>query len=615
VGVDGNDDEVLSPGITLSSVAELRDLAVEPVTTDFQSIITGEREAASAPKIEPGGLGSGIAPDPHPIDIGAAPPSIAISPTRTAGPRPANDFEDQPTSVAGANQPKRARLVDRGEIARGGMGSIRRVFDRFIMRYVAVKVLDANFAKVRADAPGRFLEEAQITGQLDHPNIVSVYDLGVDVHGNPQYFSMKLVQGRTLTQMLAERNLAERTGRELEALLQVFLKVCDAVSFAHSRGVIHRDIKPDNVMIGSHGQVYLMDWGCALLRGGARPAERGVRTELSLRRQASRLPEDAPGTVVGSGSYMAPEQAWGQIAETDERSDVFSLGATLYQILTKQPPYRAPGFMEAIQLAQQCQIKEPREVVPPHVRVPAALSRIAMKAMSRAPAQRYPTVDVIKEAVESFLRGGAWFLERRFAAGTVIMREGDEGHAAYIITSGHCEAYKDEAGGRTKLREMGPGDVFGETAIFTAQPRSASVVAIDDLTAVEVTRESLEEELALDSWMGAFTRALAVRFRDLDSRLSAMRAAEERQRVLTWLRDWTLALGTVAKDGVHLETPWAAAAAALQRANGTPADVALLAVDRSDDMGVDQTRDVLSLESPAAAAARAASSPPRPEST
>ncbi len=597
VGAEIDDDLNVGGGIVLSSVADLQDLANEAATTDFQSIITGERSGSSPPKIAPGGLGS---------DTGM---SALGERMRSPG-----DFEEQPTQVAGAGQPKRARLVDRGEIARGGMGSIRRVFDRYVMRYVAVKVLDPNFVKARADAPGRFLEEAQITGQLDHPNIVPVYDLGVDHKGSPQYFSMKLVQGRTLTQMLSEKNLIERGARDLEALLQIFVKVCDAVSFAHSRGVIHRDLKPDNVMIGTHGQVYLMDWGCALLRGGQRPAERGVRTELSIRRQAAQLPEDAPGTVVGSGSYMAPEQAWGKIVETDERSDVFSMGAMLYQILTKQPPYRAPGFMEAIQLAQKCEIKEPQAMVPGHVRVPAGLSRIAMKAMSRAPDDRYPSIEALKEAIEGFLHGGAWFAERRFQPGTVVVRQGDEGHAAYIIIAGRCEAYKDEPAGRTKLREMGPGDVFGETAIFTAQPRTASVVVIgsDDLTAIEITRDSLAEELALDSWMGAFVRALAVRFRDLDSRLSAMRGAEERARLLTWLRDWVVAVGTPDADGSALEAPWAEAAQALQAALGVAPDVALLACDRSEDLGVDQGRDVVRLTSPGALAARAARSRPRP---
>ena len=205
---------------------------------------------------------------------------------------------------------------------------------------------------------------------------------------------------------------------------------------------------------------------------------------------------------------------------------------------------------------------------------------------------------------------------RSYRHNEAIIAHRDSGRDVFFLLEGRARVtLYSENGREIAYRDVGPGEIFGELAGIDGKPRSASVVAIDDLTAVEVTRESLEEELALDSWMGAFTRALAVRFRDLDSRLSAMRAAEERQRVLTWLRDWTLALGTVAKDGVHLETPWAAAAAALQRANGTPADVALLAVDRSDDMGVDQTRDVLSLESPAAAAARAASSPPRPEST
>src|SRR5690349_19584510 len=159
------------------------------------------------------------------------------------------------------------RLQDLGQLAHGGMAAVRRAFDRHIRRHVAVKKLGLADPHV-SDAADFLVEEAQITGQLEHPNIVPVYDLGAAPEGGPM-FIMRLVHGRTLTSLMRQYWRGGRNPIELREILEVLLKVCDAVSYAHSRGVVHRDLKPDNIMIGTHGQVYVMDWGCALLLAGA----------------------------------------------------------------------------------------------------------------------------------------------------------------------------------------------------------------------------------------------------------------------------------------------------------------------------------------------------------
>jgi len=424
-------------------------------------------------------------------------------------------FADAPSDAEAAARaaaaPMRARLQNLGMIARGGMSTIRRVFDRNILRQVALKVLLPEITVVKGSS--LLLDEARITGQLEHPNIVPLYDLNFDRKGAP-VFTMKLVDGSTFTQYLRDRR-KQAVGRRLQDALQVFLKVCDAVSFAHSRGVIHRDLKPDNIMVGSHGQVYVMDWGCALV------VEAG-EDKVSLGRLPRSGALEQRGVVVGTAAYMAPEQACGRTDEIDARTDVFSLGAVLYQILTGYPPHGATSPGASLELAQRCEVMPPAQRVPDEA-LPEGLCQIAMKALAAAPSLRYASVAQLKEDVERVLAEGLWLASRTFSPGSLVFSEGDPADAAYIITAGECEVFRNEQGRRVVLRRMGPGEVFGETAIFAQQPRSASVEAVDALTTIVVTREALESELCKGSWAGAFVRALAKRFRDVDARLSEMR--------------------------------------------------------------------------------------------
>ncbi len=408
------------------------------------------------------------------------------------------------------------RFDDQGEIARGGMSSVRKVFDRLVLREVAMKVLDPSRS---FDELARFIEEAQITGQLDHPNIVPIHDLELDDKGLPTRFTMKLVRGHTLHAVLAEYGDRELRADELEMLLGVFLKVCDAVAFAHSRGVIHRDLKPSNIMIGSHGQVYVMDWGIAMLRQGQRPSQHAQAAPVIVG-SGETLPE-AAGTLSGTPAYMAPEQARGRIVDIDERTDVYGLGGILYQLLTRRPPHDGAHAQDDLRLAREGRVPLPSDVVSDRP-LPPFLARIAMKALANDPAERYASVGELKHDVESFLRGGGWFTQKRWTAGTLIVREGDHADAAYIITSGQCELFKTVDGQRRFVKLLGPGEVFGETAIFGSTTRTATVLARSEVTALVVTRDALERELDRSHWLRSFVEALAERFVEADRKLTSL---------------------------------------------------------------------------------------------
>jgi serine/threonine-protein kinase len=391
------------------------------------------------------------------------------------------------------------RLRDEGEIARGGMGSIHRLYDLDLRRRVALKVIEAGLAR-DPEMTQRFVDEARITGALTHPNIVPVHDLALDEQRGGASYTMKLVDGRTLTELIAMQG----SQRDLERILQCLATVCDALAYAHSRGIIHRDLKPDNIMVGEFGEVYLMDWGCAIATGERTLVDGPVEPE---------------GTVAGTVRYMAPEQARGQISRIDGRTDIFSVGAILYKALTGQAPYMGP-MDEALAAAERCEFRSPDESGGVAVKPPPNLTAIVKKAMAKEPADRYQNAAELAEAIRAFLRGGNWFPLHVFQAGRVIVREGDRADAAYILVAGRCEVRKrdpEDPRRSIALRILKPGDVFGETAIFADAPRSASVVALEDVSAVVVDRASLEE-LVSNTYLGRFVKAMADRFLEVEAR-------------------------------------------------------------------------------------------------
>ena len=233
-----------------------------------------------------------------------------------------------------------------GEIGRGGMGAVLRGRDPVLGRDLALKVLLHNHHG-DADALRRFHEEAQIGGQLQHPGLVPVHELGVD--GDRPFFAMKLVEGRTLSALLKERG---RPADDLSRFLGIFEQVCQAIGYAHARGVIHRDLKPSNVMVGAFGEVQVMDWGLAKVIGRL-PAAVKANTEQSIRtvRRDCNGSESCAGSVMGTPAYMPPEQARGEIDQLDRRADVFGLGAILCEILTGQPPFTGRDRDEVLRRA------------------------------------------------------------------------------------------------------------------------------------------------------------------------------------------------------------------------------------------------------------------------
>ncbi len=276
-----------------------------------------------------------------------------------------SEYDDATSSLPKARPARKAPMpefVGRfqviEELARGGMGVVYRASEPAIGREVAVKLLREKLRGEPA-AVRRFLDEARITGQLQHPAIPPVFEVGELAGGSP-FLAMKLIKGSTLDRQLRDRpNLAADRGR----FLAVFEHVCQAVAYAHAHGVIHRDLKPNNVMVGAFGEVQVMDWGLAkTLVPGANSAQEpaGTTTEIRTARDSDGSFTQA-GSVLGTPSFMPPEQAGGEIDLVDRRADVFGLGAVLCVILTGEPPYLGVNAEEVRLKAIRGQLDDARQ--------------------------------------------------------------------------------------------------------------------------------------------------------------------------------------------------------------------------------------------------------------
>ena len=335
-----------------------------------------------------------------------------------------------------------ATLPDRYErvryLAKGGMGEIHLAHDRQLQRHVALKLMTPAVA-ASASLARRFTQEALVLGRLDHPHIVPIHDLGVDADGQ-NYYAMKYVRGTTLKDVLnglrqGQSNVVDRY--PLHQLLRIYQKICDAVAYAHAKGIIHRDLKPANIMLGEYGEVFVMDWGLAKI----------INQDEELLPQSDESTEGGTryGTVMGTPGFMAPEQAEGRLEAINQRTDIYSLGSILYNILTLRAPF-AGGGAEVLEKVKAGQITAPAKLANepnaavlvhcPERRVPDALAAVAMEALQRNAAKRYPAVEALQRDVAAWQSG---YAPRAEHAGRLrqfhlsIRRNGSLAAAASII--------------------------------------------------------------------------------------------------------------------------------------------------------------------------------------
>ncbi|HEY7424042.1 MAG TPA: protein kinase [Gemmataceae bacterium] len=363
------------------------------------------------------GLARGTAPD---VPVGDVPPEL--------GARLQEDAEfvrlldrlrprtgDVPVSPPGSASDTPGSEPDsegRYELLRlhacGGIGRVWRARDADLNREVALKELLPERAADPAMA-ARFLREARITGRLQHPGIVPVYEMSPGSNGEPPFYTMRLIRGQTLTEAAHAYHWQRAAGHGIRAdrlgliqLLNAFVNVCQTVAYAHTQGIVHRDLKGQNVVLGDFGEVAVLDWGFAKLLADEASGRRPPSVSSQPEANAADAPSDhtQAGQFPGTPAYMAPEQAEGRPDLIDARTDVFGLGAILYEILTGQPPFVGTDTTDVLRKARAGEVLPPRTL---SASAPAALAAVCVKAMARRPADRYPSAADLAREVQHWL--------------------------------------------------------------------------------------------------------------------------------------------------------------------------------------------------------------------
>jgi serine/threonine-protein kinase len=439
-----------------------------------------------------------------------------------------------------------------GAIGRGGMGEVHRVHDRVLNRVVAMKTLRREYAG-HLELNARFLEEAQIAAQLDHPAIVPIYDHGHLPDGR-LWLTMKLVDGQPFATALQSVHARIRDGQWPETpgqwtfarLLQAFLRICEAMAYAHARGVVHRDLKPHNVMVGDFGEVYVMDWGLAKSVGAPPSTPPGLPVATTPR-AAGLLQDTSYGQMIGTANYMPPEQARGEGPRIGPPSDVYSLGAILYEMLSGLPPF-ANSVMKAPLVVPCADVRAVVGRTHPHL--PDALVAMCRTAMSWEPGERPPDAGVLAQSVRDFIDGA----DRRARAAALMAEAETLRERVHTLRSEADELRTRARDQLTRVAQHAPAEEkveawrWEDTA--TAHVVEARVLEVDWLqrlrTALALAPEASDARVAI-------ARHHQVRYLEALDAGETQAAAEQLRQLSTydtgdftqWIRgEWTLDLDT-----------------------------------------------------------------------
>ena len=406
------------------------------------------------------------------------------------------------------------RYESLGLLGEGAVWRVERVYDAHLGRVVARKTLREELVdqpvSIRA-----FVHEARILASLDHGGVIPIFDAHLNEAGLPVY-TMREISGRSLMQVLQmDRRTARVEPLSLGRTLKIWIQLCQAVGHAHTRGVVHLDLKPQNIIVLPHDEVVLVDWGAASIYDPDRYALAQSRAEAFLPLEVREFQSDE--FIVGTPRYMSPEQTLSARSSLGPASDIFSLGVLFYQMLTGEIPFRGDSLEELLFHIRETPVAEPRERVPGiHVR----LAELVMQMLEKDPEQRPCDLGMVLQELESFRGLGGAFPLRHFEAGRPVFLEGEDARSAFVIVEGEVEIWTEQIGTRQVLGRHVAGETFGELALFSGEPRSASATALAATSLREISRSALEAETGgLSPWVRSMLSGIVERFVDRSDRL------------------------------------------------------------------------------------------------
>lgn len=437
----------------------------------------------------------------------------------------ADEQEEKSAILDGLRQVPRYHVL--GLLGEGSVGRVERVYDAQLGRVVARKTLRAKLAD-EANALRTFVNEARILGRLDHGAIIPIFDAGLTEAGLPVY-QMREVSGRNLAQLLKmDRRSARVEPLSLERTLKIMTQLLEALGHAHERGVVHLDLKPQNVVVLPHDEVVLVDWGAATIYDPARYSESlGESSALfdSLADSDPRLFQ-SDEFIVGTPRYMSPEQTDSARSTLTPASDVFSAGALFYQMLTGRLPFEGDSLEELLFHIRETEAPDPRKVAPG---IHSRLAGLVLEMLAKDPEDRPYDMDAVLAELDAFRGSAGEFPLRRFAPGETIIEEGEASPLSYVVVEGEVEIWSGPADARRVLGRALAGETFGELGVLRDAPRTASATALTDTVVREIDRASLVTETErLSPWVLAMLEGIVERFVDRSERLvELMRSSDE----------------------------------------------------------------------------------------
>ena len=395
----------------------------------------------------------------------------------------------------------------------GSVGVVDRILDVRLGRVLARKTLREELLG-DPRAVRTFLNEARVLGQLDHGSIIPIFDTGLNDAGAPVY-TMREISGRSLARVMrVERASGDGTPLAIDRSLRIVQQLCAALAHAHERGVVHLDLKPENIIVLEHDRVVLVDWGTARVFDPKRSpghAVEGVHPVSVLR------PEEDDDLLIGTPRYMSPEQTRARRSELGPESDIFSLGVIFYQMLTGRLPFRATELESLLREVREATPPAPHEI---DAGIHPRLGEIVLRMLEKREWERFETMEEVLADLTAFRSSAAEFPLREFAAGALIFAEGDAGDHAGIVVSGEVEIWTEQGGARRILGRIVEGEAIGELALLSEGLRSASATALTPVSMRVISAEALRSEREkLSPWVLAILNGVVERFIDRSDRL------------------------------------------------------------------------------------------------